>query len=210
MLRTARRHLSANLVAYLALFVALGGTSYAAVRVTGKNVADGSLTGADLKNSSVTGKDVKNRSLKAADFATGQLPAGPQGAPGPKGDQGPAGPVDPSQFLAHDGKATDAELLDGKDSGAFVQGQLRTVQRSTGYYVGSGTHQTFTLSCPAGTLLVRGRYSAIANEFWPGVTAEEIYRFPRDYDVKLSSSAGSPGTLRMAATCLEVAEPPLP
>lgn len=87
----------ANVVASLALFAALGGSSYAAIAVTGAQVRDGSLTGRDVRNSSLTGKDVRNQSLLAEDFKAGQLPAGPQGpkgdpgAPGPKGDTGPKG-----------------------------------------------------------------------------------------------------------------------
>jgi hypothetical protein len=49
--RLARRHTAA--VAYLALFAALGGTAYAAVTVTGKNIKDGTVTGRDVKNSSL-------------------------------------------------------------------------------------------------------------------------------------------------------------
>ena len=71
-----RSHLKfANVASALALCVALSGTSYAAVKITGK----------DVKNSSLTGKDVKDSSLRSGDFAPGQLPAG---APGPKGDKG--------------------------------------------------------------------------------------------------------------------------
>jgi hypothetical protein len=44
---------------------------------------------AQLKKNAVTSAKVKNHSLLAADFKTGQLPAGPQG---PKGDAGPQGP----------------------------------------------------------------------------------------------------------------------
>jgi hypothetical protein len=78
----------ANVMATIAIFLALGGSSYAAIKVTGKNVKDSSLTGKDVKNSSLTGIDVKNGSLLAADFGGGQLPAGPQG---PKGDTGAKG-----------------------------------------------------------------------------------------------------------------------
>ncbi len=94
-----------NVAATLALFVALGGTSFAAVSITGSDVRNGSLTGTDLKNESVTGKDIDNSSLTgsdiksssltssdvkdgsllAADFGSGQLPAGPQGPAGPAG-----------------------------------------------------------------------------------------------------------------------------
>ena len=52
-----RRPRHATLVAYLALFVALGGSSYAALRVTGKNVPKDALTGADIKK--LTAKDFK-------------------------------------------------------------------------------------------------------------------------------------------------------
>jgi hypothetical protein len=80
----------ANVVATVAVFIALGGSSYAALTVTGKNVKNSSLTGSDIKNNSVTGKDVKSirsadvtdRSLLAKDFAAGQLPAGPKGETG--------------------------------------------------------------------------------------------------------------------------------
>jgi hypothetical protein len=81
----------ANVVASLALFAALGGSSYAAIAVTGAQVRDGSLTGRDVRNSSITGKDVRNQSLLAQDFKSGQLPAGPQGPKGDKGDPGPQG-----------------------------------------------------------------------------------------------------------------------
>ena len=53
-------------IAAVALFAALGGSSYAAVRVTGK----------DIRNGTVTSKDVRNHSLRARDFKPGTLPAG--------------------------------------------------------------------------------------------------------------------------------------
>lgn len=86
--RTRRRLSYANVIATLALFAALGGTSYAALTVTGKNVKNNSLSGRDIKNSSLTSTDVKDRSLLSKDFKAGQLPAG---AKGDKGDTGAAG-----------------------------------------------------------------------------------------------------------------------
>jgi hypothetical protein len=46
-------HARHNVVAYLALFVALGGTAYAAAKFTGADVVDNSLTGADVLESSL-------------------------------------------------------------------------------------------------------------------------------------------------------------
>jgi hypothetical protein len=100
----SRRPSPAMVVALMALFVALGGSSYAALRVTGKNVKNSSLTGADVKNNSLTGRDVKNlssgdvkdSSLLAKDFKSGQLPAGAQGVQGVQGVPGPFPDVFPS------------------------------------------------------------------------------------------------------------------
>ena len=82
-------------VAVLALFVALGGSSYAAITITGNNVENGTLTSADLKNNSVTSVDIRSGSLVPQDFKAGQLPAGPQGVQGPQGIQGPKGDQGP-------------------------------------------------------------------------------------------------------------------
>ncbi len=84
-----RRPTYANVVATLALVVALGGTSYAAVQVTGKDVKNGSLSGKDVKNSSLTGKDLKKRSVPL-DRLSGTLPT----------------QLDPGQFVPSAGSYT--------------------------------------------------------------------------------------------------------
>jgi hypothetical protein len=74
-----RRHLSRHLVGYLALFVALGGTGYA---------ADQKL----LPKNSVGTAQVIDRSLLSKDFKRGQLPRGAKGATGAAGAKGATGP----------------------------------------------------------------------------------------------------------------------
>jgi hypothetical protein len=101
----------ATVVAYLALFVALGGSSYAALSVGSSNIRDGSIRsvdigtgqvrsanilnndvqGIDIANGTIRSQDVQDHSLLAGDFAPGQLPQGPQGAQGLKGDTGDPG-----------------------------------------------------------------------------------------------------------------------
>ena len=72
------------LVALLALFVAAGGTSYAAIVITGKNI----------KDSSITTKDIKNRSLRLSDLGTSMVKR-LEGS----GDRGPTGPAGPKATL---------------------------------------------------------------------------------------------------------------
>ncbi len=82
-----RRLTYSNVTATLALFIALGGSSYAAVKLTGRDIVDGSLTGKDLKKKSVSLDRLRS------------VPKGSKGDPGPAGERGPAGPVDPGQFV---------------------------------------------------------------------------------------------------------------
>lgn len=87
-------HLRSNAVAYLALFIALSGTSYASVQlpkdsVRAKQIAAGAVGSSEVKNNTLTGRDIKDGSLEAKDLAIG-LPAGPRGAPGLPGLDGSA------------------------------------------------------------------------------------------------------------------------
>jgi hypothetical protein len=50
-------------VALIALFAALGGSAYAAIAVTGKNVKNGSLTGVDFKKRSLHGSKLRTDSV---------------------------------------------------------------------------------------------------------------------------------------------------
>jgi hypothetical protein len=69
-----RAHLTyANVTATLALFVALGGSSYAALRITGRDVKDNSLTGRDVR--ALTSRDIRDDSLLREDFRSDGLPA---------------------------------------------------------------------------------------------------------------------------------------
>ena len=80
----------ATVIACLALLLALGGTSYAAVVLPANSVGT-----PQLKNDAVNSLKVKNGSLLKADFKAGQIPAGPEGPAGPAGPAGAAGPAGP-------------------------------------------------------------------------------------------------------------------
>jgi len=60
-------------ISLLALFIALGSTSYAAVVLTGKNIKNGTITSKDIKSSTLTGRQIKNGSLTGSDLKTGSV-----------------------------------------------------------------------------------------------------------------------------------------
>jgi hypothetical protein len=74
MLKKVGSHLLHNLVAYLALFLALSGTAYAAAKFTGSDIADESLTGADILNGSLTGADTGIAAAFGSNNADDPLP----------------------------------------------------------------------------------------------------------------------------------------
>jgi hypothetical protein len=73
----ALAHLRSNAVAYLALFVALGGSAYAAAKIDSGDVENNSLKSGDLKNGkAVKGADVKPDSLTGAQINERTLDTG--------------------------------------------------------------------------------------------------------------------------------------
>lgn len=109
MLKLGRLRLTPSMIiALIALFISLGGTSYAAV-VPPKN----SVGTAQLKKQAVTTAKISKATLAALKGNTG--PAGPQGQTGPQGpagSQGPAGPQGPA--------GSDASLANVAAGGALT------------------------------------------------------------------------------------------
>jgi Collagen triple helix repeat (20 copies) len=108
--RLSRRH--GTVVAYVALFAALGGSAYAAVTVTGKSIKDGTITAKDVKSGTLGTNKLSKQAVASLNGRPGpagaQGPkgdrgeqgapgsAGPKGDPGPRGLLGPQGPAGPS------------------------------------------------------------------------------------------------------------------
>lgn len=159
----------ANAMATVAVFIALGGVSYAAVKLPKNSVGRAQIqadavTGAKVKNSSLTGSDIKDRSLSAADFKSAvQRPAspqGPKGDPGAKGDTGGAGPP-----------GNDASLQRIRDVGASASGgdpaadpdgtifEVAKVVKASGIYE-TRVSDSLEVNCPSagGCELTSGLY----------------------------------------------------
>jgi hypothetical protein len=132
-----------NVVATLALFLALGGGAYAALKLPKNSVGS-----AQIKANAVDSSKVKNGSLLGLDFKAGQLPAGAQGQQGAqglqgpkgdKGDKGDTGTVDTSNFYTKG--QSDGRFLARESSGIV---DVPTTGTTTLLTVGSFT---FTATC---------------------------------------------------------------
>src|SRR4051794_7969218 len=143
-----RPHLTyANVMATIAVFVALGGGAYAAIKLPKNSVGT-----AQLKKNAVTGAKVKDGSLIAKDFKAGQLPVGAQGAKGDKGDPGAPGAPGTAGTAGTNGtNGTDG--LAGKDGANAATNVVvhRVIQG-----VVAATPGTATVNCANGEHLVSG------------------------------------------------------
>src|SRR3954453_3964377 len=132
-IRAATAWARRNAIALLALFVALGGTGYAAVAINGKQLKNGTVTGKKLKRDTVTGREGKESRL-------GTVPSTVRASPAGKADT-------PSTARTADA-ATDAGTLDGFDSAAFTRGACGTNNGAIHGYAridaSAGLSRTFT------------------------------------------------------------------
>jgi hypothetical protein len=89
--RLAKVPSPAMVLASIALILALGGTSIAAVSqlprrsVGTAQLKTNAVTTAKIRNNDVRSADVRNGTLLRVDFRAGQIPAGPAGPQGPPG-----------------------------------------------------------------------------------------------------------------------------
>jgi hypothetical protein len=91
----------ATIVAYLALFLALGGTTYAAAKFTSEDIKDESLTTVDIKDSSLLAQDFNEADRESLRGERGEQ--GPEGPEGPEGPQGPEGTLKGYAHVLADG-----------------------------------------------------------------------------------------------------------
>jgi hypothetical protein len=78
----------ANVMSSTAIFLVLGGVSYAAATLPNNSVG-----ATQIKRGAVGSSEVADGSVRSADIASGVVKSGPSGPAGPKGDPGGAGPA---------------------------------------------------------------------------------------------------------------------
>jgi hypothetical protein len=147
----------ANVMSVIAVFIALGGASYAAVNLPKNSVGTKQLKGKSvgkkqLKGNSVNSNKVKNFSLQANDFKKGQIPSGPTGPVGLPGEDGQMG-------------ATGATGVTGRQGDKGNPGATNVSARygPGSALVGAGQQTSDTASCNPGEVATGGGYFLTGN-----------------------------------------------
>jgi len=153
MLSKLRSRLSyANVMATIAVFIALGGTSYAVATgsIGSREIKNNSVRSKDLRNNTIRGKDIRtgtirssdvgNGSLLAEDFKAGQLPAGPQG---PKGDPGALSGVETVEASSNDNSNSPKEVTAICPAGKRVIGTGAATEGGFGAPIAVATVRAF-------------------------------------------------------------------
>jgi hypothetical protein len=175
-IRSIRRPSASMIVSCVALFAALGGSSYAAVKITGKEIA----------NHTIRGVDVKKRSLGPATLKLDSL----------GGDQ-----INESAL----GTVPNADTLDGLDSTAFMKTTQRVFEVTSDTVNNFASDATLAQlpAVPAGSYLVTakltydndgaGGESETCTLEVPGAN-DETQLYPENTDVVMLQKAVTAGT----------------
>jgi hypothetical protein len=178
MLAIVTRHLAHNLVGYLALFIALGGTSYA--------VATGAINSREIKDNTVRSKDVRNRTMRAGDIARNALD-------GSVVAESRLGKVPAARRADSATTAGKAATLGGRGPSAFVQGPGRVFAFTVDVPDGNAATTTVLAVPGYGTLSVPTAGCAATD---PNERVNLEYRNDtsgtQDVFTLLESTAGSP------------------
>jgi len=153
----------ANLMATVAVFIALGGGAYAISvgknAIKSKHIKDGQVSSADVRDNDLIGTDIDEDTL--------QLRAGPAGPRGPKGDTGNPGVEG----------AAGPEGAQGPQGVQGAQGNpgLSNVEQvqATSTVTGSQSPKSMTVNCPAGKVVV-GSGGFLGDAYFTGVTPNAV------------------------------------
>ena len=137
-----RRPSAPLVISVIALFAALGGTSYAAAKITGKEIAKKTITGGNVANKTLSAKKVKPDALGGDQINESKL-----------------GPVPNADHATAADSAGNAGKLDGLDSAAFMTVKPRAFEVSNTSATNFGNNATLVTlpDLAAGTYVVMAK-----------------------------------------------------
>ena len=218
-MRSFRSHVTyANVMATLALFVALGGTGYAATTVISSQIARGAVTTPKIANAAVTKPKIANGAISSAKLAKGSVSAVALGDRAVTADKLANGAVGTDKLAARSvgiGQIAPGSL----DASVFAAGKAPGINQSkVGLQVRTLTLQagqgsSLSAECPSGSIMIAGGFNG------PGPTTPSdlsttpavvtgSYPTPPSgpggytgWTVSASAGAGSGASIQVFAVC---------
>jgi|tagenome__1003787_1003787.scaffolds.fasta_scaffold20815678_2 hypothetical protein len=218
-MRKFLRFVRGNAIALLALFLALGGTTYAATAlpnnsVGAKQLKANAVTNTKIKNGAVTGAKVADNSVKGADVLESSLGTVPSATNADAATNATnainatnattaQGVVDSAITTAKlaDGAVTAAKLAAG-GVGATKLGTL--VERTDSVTIANGAVDFKQVSCLPGERAISGGATTAGVGSTPGWTLRRSSRISGEgWDAAAQNNTGSSGTLIVSVLCLQ-------
>jgi hypothetical protein len=186
----------ANVTATVALFVALGGTSYAALTlprdsVGSKQIRARAVGASELRSRAVSSRHVRDRAISLRDISPAARTA-LRGARGPAGAQGAQGPAGPGAAPYRAAVNSAGERISGNSSGVFHVGGTNEYRVSFDRDMTSCVYTATLASLLTGTTLEQAPAGRVT------VAADGPRILVKTYD-----AAGNPGPIgfHLLAAC---------
>jgi hypothetical protein len=197
----------ASVVSSLALFLTLGGVSWAVTTLPRNSVGT-----AQFKDGAVTVRKIKVRSLRAANLARGQLltgphgrvgregpigngapgSAGPRGAPGPTGSAGPTGPTGSAGPTGPHGPQGPTGPKGPDGANAALHYSRVDIDKT---FPKDNPLQIYSLACPsAGQIVVGGGAELPSNLHLSGWIVAQGNNRPATAEARVSTNTGGNAT----------------
>jgi phage-related protein len=206
-------------IAAVALFAALGGSSYAAVKVAGKDIRNGTVASKDVKDGSLTGADVQDDSLTGADLnesTLGQVPSANSANSANTANKANSADTATTANSATTATTANGVAANGVDTAAIQDNAVtspklggssvtasklaNTTDGITTTSIPAGGTLNVTATCPAGGQAITGGY------FTPTTGVVQVTRMRRDTDdtwaFTFRNTAGTAQAVDARVTCL--------
>lgn len=202
-----RRPSGGTVLAALALFVALGGTSYAVTQLPPNSVGS-----AQVKDGSLLKRDINANVVKGlrgpagpAGIAGPQGPAGPQGAKGDTGPQGAKGATGETGAQGVQG----VQGIQGPKGATGASGPVEYKSVTSGdLWIDNGHSGELTVNAPAGWGIVAGGYEVVYSGGTGGAVLVPTASFPVEdgWTIKIQNIGTEGGTFKVVGVAVPEAE----
>lgn len=192
-------HIRGNVVAYIALFFAIGGVSYAAVdlaknSISAREIKRNAVRASEIKRNAVRSSEVKKDALKGSDVNEATLAAVPSALSATDAQNASAAlnAINAENATS----ALNADQVDGLDSSAFQRVRNRVFQVGRADAQNFATGSTLAeLTVPEGTYLALAKLSIIHPNAGNDATTTCDLSVPGPLDDSQRSRMGGGGTV---------------